>query len=209
MSLAASWVFPQVGFELYGEVGIDDYTYGRVAGILRHPFHTNVYTFGLKKTVLSLPEKRIFGEFVFEFNWMEMTQTFYYRGNLVHYSFYKHHQILQGYTNSGQWLGNASSPAGNSQIVNFIVYYPQGFSKLIIGRNNPDTNYVITHGGHDNNFWANVNFGAEATHFFIPSLSLTGGLLYNIIIDEHYKKNGGDDIFKHNFSFSFSFKWTI
>jgi hypothetical protein len=210
MSLAASWIFPQVGFEVFGEVGIDDYTAGGIIGLMRHPFHTNVYALGLKKTVLSLPEKQVFGELALEFNWMEMTQTFYYRGNLVHYSFYRHHQIKQGYTNSGQWLGNAASPGGNSQIVNFTLYYPKGLSKLIISRNNPDTNYIITHGGHDNNYWANFNFGGKSTYFITPSLSLTGGLVYNIIIDEHYKKSSeGRDIFKHNFSFEFSFKWTI
>jgi hypothetical protein len=209
MSLAASWMFPQVGFEVYGEVGIDDYLYGGTIGVIRHPFHTNVYTFGLKKAVLSLPAKHIFGEIVFEFNWMEMTQTFYYRGNLVHYSFYKHHLILQGYTNSGQWLGNASSPGGNSQMVNFIVYYPKGFFKLIVSRNNPDTNYIITHGGHDNNYWANFNFGVETLRFILPSLSFTGGLLYNLIIDEQYKKNNDEDILKHNISLHFSLKWTI
>jgi hypothetical protein len=209
-SFGASWLFPSVGFEIFGEMGIDDYVYGGFLGLLRHPFHTNVYTFGLKKTVLSLPADQIYGEFIFEFNWMEMTQTFYYRGNLVPYSFYRHHQILQGYTNSGQWLGNASSPGGNSQIINFNVYYPKGVSKLIISRNNPDTNFTITHGGHDNNYWANFNLGVETTHYILPSLSLTGGLLYNMIINDRYKNNPkGGDSHKHNFSVALSAKWTI
>jgi hypothetical protein len=209
MSLAASWLFPHVDFEIYGEIGLDDYVPDRFLGLLRHPFHTNVYTFGLKKTILSLPARQIFGEIIFEFNWMEMTQTFYYRGNLVHYSFYKHHQILQGYTNSGQWLGNASSPGGNSQIINFNIYYPKGVSKLIISRNNPDTNYIITHGGHDNNYWANFNLGFEAVHFAFPSLSLTGKFLYNLIIDEHNQRINGNNTRKHNFSLGFLLKWTI
>jgi hypothetical protein len=205
-----SWLFPLVGFEIFGEVGIDDYVYGGFPGLLRHPFHTNVYGFGFKKTILSLPAKQIFGELVFEFNWMEMTQTFYYRGSLVPYSFYRHHLILQGYTNSGQWLGNASSPAGNSQIINFNVYYPKGVSTLIIGRNNPDTNYIITHGGHDNNYWANFNLGIKATHNIMPSLSLTGGFLYNMIINNHYKKKpDGSTFLKHNFSIGLSLRWTI
>jgi hypothetical protein len=210
MSLAASWVFPQVGFEVFGEIGVDDFVYGGILGLIRHPFHTTVYTFGLKKTIFSLPVKKIFGEMVFEFNWMEATQTFYNKNKLISYSFYRHHQILQGYTNSGQWLGNAVSPAGNSQILNFLLYYPKGFSKIIIGRNNPDTNYVVFNGGHDNNYWANFNLGGETTYYIMPSLSLTGGLLYNLIIDEHYKKDSnGHDIFKHNFSLQFSIKWTM
>jgi hypothetical protein len=209
-SFGASWIFPQIGLETYMELGIDDYVYGGTVGYIRHPFHTTVYTFGFRKIVFSLSVKKIFGEILFESNWMEMTQTFYLHGNLVSYSFYRHHLILQGYTNRGQWIGNAVSPGGNSQIFNFIVYYPKGSSKLIISRNNPDTNYIITHGGHDNNYWANFNLGLEATHYILPSLSLTGGFLYNLIIDEHYKKNvKGDDVFKNNFSLQFSLRLVL
>jgi hypothetical protein len=209
-SLGMSWIFPQVGLEIYGEFGIDDYVYGGAIGYLRHPFHTTVYMFGLKKMVIAMPTKQIYGEIIFEANWMEMTQTFYYHGNLVKYSFYRHHQILQGYTNGGQWLGVAGSPAGNSQILNFVLYYPRGVSKLLIGRNNPDTNYIITHGGHDNNYWANFDIGIETTYYVLPSLSLTGGFIYNLIIDEHYQKTADrDDILKNNFSLQMAIKWTI
>jgi hypothetical protein len=120
-----------------------------------------------------------------------------------------HYLIQQGYTNGGQWLANASSPGGNSQILNFVLYYPKGNSKLLIGRNNPDTNYIITHGGHDNEFWANFNLGLETTYYVLPSLSLSGGFTYNLIIDEHFKRTISGNTYKHNPSFHFSLKWTM
>ena len=45
MSLGFDWIFPQVGFEVYGEVGKDDYSSLKV-----YPLRTIVYTVGLKKT---------------------------------------------------------------------------------------------------------------------------------------------------------------
>jgi hypothetical protein len=201
-SFGFSWIFPQVGFEVYGELGIDDFVGGGIMGYIRHPFHTTVYTGGLKKTLKINQDKNIYGELLFEFNWMEMTQTFYYQGHLVNYSFYMHHQLIHGYTNRGQWIGNGNSPAGNSQILKFILYYPKGYSQIFLSRDNPDTNYIITHGGHDNNYWANFNTGIQSAYFIHHSVLLSGGLVYNHIINPHYQK----DTYASNISLQFSIK---
>jgi hypothetical protein len=208
-SLGFSWLFPSIGFEVYGEVGIDDYVADGLLGYLRHPFHTNVYTAGLKKALSIVPRKSLYGEIIFEFNWMEMTQTFYYQGKLVYYSFYRHHQILQGYTNKGQWLGAGSGGAGNSEILKFVLYYPTGNSAITISRNNPDTNYVITHGGHDNNYWANFNAGIQTAYFIHSSILLSGGLVYNLIIDQYNKRDPetNENTLIHNFSLHLGAKW--
>jgi len=209
-SFGFSWIFPQVGFEVYGELGIDDYVADGFFGYIRHPFHTNVYTAGFKKAVQIIPEKTISGEIIFEFNWMEMTQTFYYQGHLVNYSFYMHHQLIHGYTNKGQWLGNGSSPMGNSQLLKFILYYPKGNSHIIIARNNPDTNFIITHGGHDNNYWANFTIGFQTAYFIHPSLLLSGGLLYDLIIDQYNHRDfvTNNNTLIHNFSLNIAIKWS-
>jgi len=207
-SFGFSWLFPSVGFEVFCEIGIDDYVYGGFTGNIRHPFHTNVYTAGLKKAVNIKPEKLISGEIIFEFNWMEMTQTFYYKGNIAYYSYYFHHQLIHGYTNRGQWLGNGSSPAGNSQILKFVLYYPKGNSQIFVARNNPDTNYIITHGGHDNNYWANFDIGIQSAYFVLPYLTLSGGFAYNLIINQNYQKDPvtENDSYKHNVSLQLAAK---
>ena len=210
-SFGFSWMFPKVGFEVYGEIGIDDYVIDGFVGYARHPFHTTVYTAGLKKALQIIPEKAIKGEIIFEFNWMQMTQTFYYKGHLAKYSFYMHHQLIHGYTNKGQWLGNGSSPIGNSQILKFILYYPKGNSQIILARNNPDINYVITHGGHDNNYWANFIVGIQSAYFIRPSLLLSGGLLYDFIINQYNRREpvSNDNMLVHNFSLQFAIKWNL
>jgi hypothetical protein len=224
VSFGFSWAFPQVGFELYGEMGIDDEVYGDGAYI-RHPFHTTVYTGGLKKNLKIKPEKKIYGEILFEFNWMEMTQDFQLQWP---YSVYFHHQLRHGYTNRGQWLGNGISPGGNSQYLLFKLYYPQGGSSLFIGRNNPDSNFIYTKavGQSTDNYAlgrkyyrknkANFNIGINTDYFIASQIVVSGGIVYNMIINPVYfydnvKDENGEDIvqenvFKHNFSFQLSIK---
>ena len=229
-SFGFSWVFPQVGFEVYGEIGIDDYV--RIDGIVayfRHPFHTTVYTGGLKKTLQIMPEKHIYGDLNFEFNWMEMTQDFQLQWS---YSFYFHHQIIHGYTNRGQWLGNGISPGGNSQYLSFTLYYPNGKSSLFISRNNPDSNNIYRHAiyasAKDNDELSRIyyrknraNFlaGISTSYFLNSWMLLSGGVVYNLMINPYYyydnvKDADGQDIYqdivyKHNFSFQLGIKFTL
>ena len=134
MSFGFLWLFPQVGFEVYAEIGKDDYSDIKV-----YPQRTLVYTLGLKKVFTIYEKKNIYGILNLEVNNMEMSQDFQYQWP---YSFYYHHQITQGYTNKGQLLANAFSPAGNSQILTCTIYYPQGKTMLSLKRTNPDNNYI-------------------------------------------------------------------
>jgi hypothetical protein len=206
-SLAFSYAIPHTGFEIFGELGIDDYVWGGLLGYIRHPFHTTVYTIGFKKALALSPEKKIYGKLIFESNWMEMTQTFYYKGRVLNYSYYFHSG--HGYTNRGQILGNSSSPGGNSQYFAFKLYYPKGVSELVAARNNPDTNYIIAHGGHDNNYWANFILGLNTSYAILPYLRLNGGITYNMIINEHFIRNSDGLLIKNNFSFSLGFKFDL
>jgi hypothetical protein len=232
LSLGFSWILPQVGFEVYGELGIDDYTKDIGTGAyLRHPFHTTVYTAGLKRSLQIIPEKKIYGELIFEFNWMEMTQDFQFEWP---YSFYFHHQLTHGYTNRGQWLGAGSGWAGNNQFLAFILYYPQGTSSLFIQRNNPDNNYLFKNAIYDtasdpslraknqHHYKANFNIGVNSCYFITKYINVSGGIVYNMIINPFYKRTketdnmsdkpnepDGDNVFLHNFSFQLGVKIKI
>jgi hypothetical protein len=210
MSLFASWIFPQVGFEVYGEVGIDDYISGdTISKFIRHLFHTNVYTVGLKKAVSIVPQKQILGEIVFEFNWMEMTQDFQFQWP---YSFYFHSLIKQGYTNKGQWLGAGSGWGGNSQYLGFKLYYPKGFSSLFIHRSNPDNNYLYSQAVEDvadggelsiklyRTFKGSLVLGASSLYYLANNLNIYGTIAYNPIVNPLYQiSKERDDIILHNF----------
>jgi hypothetical protein len=217
-SFGASWIFPAIGFEVYGELGTDDYVPGDVIGYIRTPFHTAVYTGGLKKTVKLSEEKKIFGEIIFEFNWMEMSQDFQFEWP---YSFYFHHIITQGYTNKGQWLGSGIGSGGNSQYLAFRAYYPQGYSLIFVTRNNPDNNYlykdaIASVSGTDlsyrffNSNKANISIGLQSGYYIKKYLFLSGGLVYNLVINPLYGPPEPErKSLMHNFSFSSTIKWTI
>jgi hypothetical protein len=219
-SFGISWVFPQVGFEIFGEMGIDDYVASKIIGYIRNPFHTTVYTGGLKKTIDINKEKNVFGEIIFEFNWLEMTQDYQFAQP---YSFYFHHILTRGYTNRGQWLGAGLGSGGNSQYLGFTLYYPRGNSLFFISRNNPDNNFIYknaiftsadetTRRQNENVYKANFLLGAQTGYFFNDFFLFSGGFTYDLIINPMYKRrpnNGGWYILTHNLSFMLSMKLTL
>lgn len=180
MSFGFDWVFPQVGFEVYGEVGKDDYSSIRV-----YPLRTIVYTLGLKKTFTIYEKWQLYGQLNLEVNNNEMSHDFQFQWP---YSFYYHHQITQGYTDRGQWLANAFSPGGNSQVLDFTVYYPKGKTRLSLKRTNPDNNYIYQHSiGTENTpeitevngqYKTLISVGLFSQYYITPSLSIHGGFEY-------------------------------
>jgi hypothetical protein len=217
LAFGLSYLFPQIGFEIYGEAGTDDFVpQSIIRGYLRYPLHTLVFSTGLKKTLDIAPRKKIYGEIVFEFNWLEMSQDFQF---MWPYSFYFHYQ-MHGYTNKGQLLGNASSPGGNSQYLRFVLFYPKGSSALSISRNNPDNNYLYSSAvgsaadpsGRNRilYFKSNFNLGIETTYFVIPSLAVSAGFVYNYIINPYFEfQNETATSSRHNFSLIFGLNWTF
>jgi len=228
-SFGFSWVFPQVGFELYGELGIDDFVPDNELGYIRHPFHTTVYTTGLKKVLQIIPSKKIYGEIIFEANWMEMTQDFQFEWP---FSFYFHHQIIHGYTNKGQWLGNGLGSGGNSQYISFSIYYPCGSSSIFIQRNNPDNNYLYKNAIFDtadnimlraknkDHNKANFNIGLSTLFLTKYKLNITSSIVYNLIINPFYERteapdgitndpSRGTNVYFHNFNFNLGVKLRI
>jgi hypothetical protein len=216
ISIAASYLLPKAGIEVYGEYGIDDFIGGWVFQYIRNPFHTTIYTAGLKKTINIVPKKQIYGELVFEFNWFEMTADYF----SMNYSFYFHHLITHGYTNRGQWLGAGLGSGGNSQYLGFSVYYPKGNSLLFISRNNPDHDYLnrattnesndpTDDGRRQKDSKANFLFGIQTNYFFNSMFSFSGGFTYNMIINPEYKRKDNEvksDIHVHNFSIQLGVK---
>jgi len=213
-SFGFSWVFPLVSFELFGELGLDDFVAGR-GGFLRRPNHATVLNFGMKKTLTINPIKKIYGELLFELNYMENTPDFFSQI----YSFYSHNLITHGYTNKGQWLGNAVSPIGNAQSFKFSIYYPDGNSSIMFSRSNSNNNYIyekeMQTGLHiyHNAYWANINLDLATWYYLTKSFQLMGGISYNMIVNQNYKRVDNDkvcdDIIKHNFSFQTALKYIL
>lgn len=147
MSLFTTWKFPQVGFEVYGEFGVDDYTGKGFA----NPFHTAIYTVGVKKELSFFKRFQKFNirpEIIFEWSNFEMSQDFQLQWNYMGY--YSHGFIAQGYTQNGQILGAGSGYFGTSQYIALRTYFSKGNITLFLHYNRPDSNYL-------NNFGVNTS----------------------------------------------------
>ncbi len=137
-SVSFSWLSAKGGIEVYGEAGINDYC-PSLDGYIRYPFHSMVYTGGLVKKA-TLP---LFGgipvEILAEWSNLEMSQDFQFQWPST---FYAHHQIKQGYTSSGQWLGAGNGTGGNSQYLGITGYFPKGNATMFVHRTNPDNDFI-------------------------------------------------------------------
>ncbi|MCL2242930.1 MAG: capsule assembly Wzi family protein [Treponema sp.] len=226
-SFGFSWIFPQIGFEVYGELGVDDYTMWsldqilpRWATLLRNTYHTMVFTLGTKKTLLISEKNNLFCQLIFEWSHMEMSQTFQFQWP---YSFYFHHQINHGYTNKGQWLGNGFIPGGNAQYFEFKLFYPKGTSSFYIHRYNPDNNYIYQFaiwGTQDPDDYdgskyimgmkANLIIGISTYYKLTDNLDIGSTFVYNLIINPIYFHDRispySNDVLYNNYHFSFTIK---
>ncbi len=180
-SVTADWLFPAVGFEAYGELGIDDYSADKVS----NPFHTMIYTIGGKKTVKILPKKNINGEIILEWNNFEMSQDFQLQWQYMGY--YSHSVITQGYTNGGQIIGAGTGEFGNSQLIGFRVYYTKGNVFLYFHRYCPNNNYLYNQAVNNvaddvnDEYWAKdstvLSLGLKSSYYLTKDFELTVGII--------------------------------
>lgn len=181
-SLGFSWLVPQAGMEVYGEAGLNDYG-PSLDGYIRYPFHSIVYTSGLEKTIALPFLQNAKGVFLFEWSHLEISQDFQFQWPST---FYAHHEITQGYTNRGQWLGAGNGTGGNSQYLGFKLYTPSSSYTIFAHRTNPDNDYIYAKTVHTTNtqeiqdFKAILSFGFDVLHFFNPNISAKLGLVHSV-----------------------------
>ena len=140
-SIYATVLFPSVGFELYGEIGTDDYIWDNLSSLK----HTMIYTVGAKKT-FNISDK-CKALVLFEWNDFEMSQDFQLQWNYMGY--YAHHQIKEGYTQKGQLLAGAYSYFGDSQLLKIKLFFPKSSHSVFVHRFCPDINYVYNKAVND------------------------------------------------------------
>lgn len=212
-SFGFSWLLPSAGVEFYGEAGINDYS-PSLDGYIRYPFHSMVYTGGFRKSV-SLPGLREGGaELLFEWSNLELSQDFQFQWPGT---FYAHHQIQQGYTNGGQWLGAGIGSGGNSQYLGFTLYQRLWSATLFIHRINPDNDYnyskTIQEETDPEGIWdfrADLSFGAEAELRLCTGFSYEFSLVYTMIHNPLYETISLDKTDKeHNLHASVLVKYKL
>lgn len=211
-SFGIDWIFPQVGFEVYGELGIDDYSYRKMP----NPFHTAIYTVGAKKTFSIIKKYGIFAELLFEWNNFEMSQDFQLQWKYMGY--YSHSLISQGYTQNGQIIGAGSGYFGNSQYLGVKLYYKKGFINIFAHRNAPDNNYIynMSVNAGDNfsqlskDYWArfktHFSVGIDTSYFITSHFLIDTAFVYTHTLYNTYK--AGED-FISNFGIKVQLKYTF
>ena len=211
-SFCIDWIFPQVGFEVYGELGIDDYSYRKMP----NPFHTAIYTVGAKKTFSIIKKYGIFAELLFEWNNFEMSQDFQLQWKYMGY--YSHSLISQGYTQNGQIIGAGSGYFGNSQYLGVKLYYKKGFINIFAHRNAPDNNYIYNMSVNDGDnfsqlskdYWArfktHFSVGIDTSYFITSHFLIDTAFVYTHTLYNTYKVG---ESFISNFDIKVELKYTF
>ena len=186
-SLVFDYLLPKAGFEVYLEWARNDFS-PNLDFIIRYPFHSQAWTFGTQKA-FELP-KELKLQILLELTFLETSADY---DRLINWSstFYAHHQIIQGYTNRGQWLGAGIGTGGNSQYLGIRLYHKQGSVDFFVQRRNPDLDYTMYIDSkrykteyENGNFIAEANirahftFGLVAEYFILPQLSITGAYIF-------------------------------
>ena len=215
-SLFAEWNFQKVGFTIYGEFGCDDFSMDAEA----NPFHTAIYTVGAKQNI-PLPFG-LKGEINLEWNNFEMSQDFQMQWHYL--GFYGHGSLTQGYTQNGQILGAGSGYFGNSQLIQFKIYYPKGYTALKYHRYCPNNNAVYCQSVRSeaditepfsnsgpigtrwySNFETYFIFGIESDYFITHNLNVNASYNYIFIKNLNYVRN----ISISNYNFTLFLKYSI
>lgn len=128
-SLFARWVFPESGFEAYGEWGRTEFP-TNLRDLLIAPNHTQAYTLGFqwrRPGFTATDFWRLQGENTT----VEQSATFRDRPTGIWYTSRK---VIQGYTNRGQPLGAAVGPGSSGQNLALDYMRPDWLAGLKAGR---------------------------------------------------------------------------
>ncbi len=193
-SIFVDWIFPKIGFEVYGEFGRDDFSNDEKS----NPFHTAIYTVGAKQYI-PLPFN-LRSELNIEWNNFETSQDYQFVGYYPGY--YSHGFVNQGYTNRGQSLGSATCWAGNSQLIQYKVLYPKGYTAIKFHRFCPNNNSIYGQAANTSadafdgpiydrwyaNFETYFVYGIESNYFIFSDLNLDAAFNYVYIRHRNYSK---------------------
>lgn len=184
-SLTFDYLLPKIGMDIYLEWARNDFS-PNLDYIIRYPYHTEGWTFGINKSFdLSDNYKLLV---LLELTYLECSADY---DRLINWSstFYAHHEITQGHTNRGQWLGAGIGTGGNSQYLGFQLLHKKGDIDFFVQRRNPDLDYTMYIDAHkDAENISQGHYNAEANIRCLLSFGLSSKyyLSKNIVISGSY-----------------------
>lgn len=175
-SVTFDYLIEKVGFEIYYEWARNDFS-PNMDFIIRYPFHTQGWTFGIKKAFDLSYELKL--AILLEISNLECSADY---DRLINWfsTFYAHHKITQGYTNRGQWLGAGMGTGGNSQYLGVNLLHKKGKLSVFAQRQNPDMDYSIyIDAKKDAENIANGQFNAEGNIRCLLSFGISANYFFN------------------------------
>ena len=140
-SITFDWIFPEVGFEVYGEWGINDYS-ASMGNIMRAPQHSHAYTIGGRQAIFPFNSKNSFVIISSELSNLIHSRDYEIGLGMGQTGFYTHHIVKQGHTNNGQLLGPYIGPGADSQFFSADYYWSDGRVGLFFERNHVNKDYI-------------------------------------------------------------------
>ncbi len=186
-SFTFDYLLPSAGLDIYLEWARNDFS-PNIDYIIRYPFHTQGWTFGTQKAFNFNSKYGL--KILLELTYLECSADY---DRLINWysTFYSHGEILQGYTNRGQWLGAGIGTGGNIQYLGFELFFPKGAATLFFWRNNPDLDYTmyidakndaenIKNGtfNAEANIRCKLNLGTTVNYFLLPSTLLSTSFVF-------------------------------
>ena len=210
-SLTFDYLFKDLNLDLYFEWARNDYS-PNLDWIIRYPFHTQGWTFGIIK---NFKLKNNYLQFNIEITGLE-TSSDYDRLIPWYTSFYTHHIITKGYTNRGQILGAGSGTGSNSQYLSIKYLFEKGYILLFTQRHNPDLDYTmyidskINSTQAEKNIRCNLDFGIEANIFINKNFAFINNYTFeieinplNTTVSDGVSKKRYNNIFQLTFKYIF------
>ncbi|MGL1890177.1 MAG: capsule assembly Wzi family protein [Spirochaetaceae bacterium] len=190
VSLAFRWVFPESGFELYGEWARND-NFTNFKQLYNFPEHTQAYTVGFSK-ILGHPTKNSSLQFSSEYSDARRQRTVVLSpaGPWYRHAF---GGWTQGYTNGGQIIGASIGPGGENlwleiKLTTEKAIYAITGERFVLDK---DWYYMIKENGTGDLTGEEVgqssefNWGFSALHIF-EDFALYSNLTYNLNFDENF-----------------------
>ncbi|HEX7938693.1 MAG TPA: capsule assembly Wzi family protein [Gemmatimonadaceae bacterium] len=166
LSLSARWVFPESGFEVYGEFGRNDHSWDLRDATLE-PDHSRATLIGLQKA-------QHLGQGLLvlraEATNLALTRTSTIRSSQ---SWYIHHIVQQGYTERGQLLGAGIGPGSDMQSFTADWFIPRGRLGLVFARRRENSDafystYKLQSQGYQDLHDVTTGVGPRVTWFAGP-----------------------------------------
>lgn len=216
---------PKIGFEVYGELGLDDGS----KHFKNNPFHTAIYTVGLKQNI-PLNFTKLFpklsndfnfkSELLFEWNNFEMSQDFQLQWQYLGY--YAHGFVRHGYTHKGQLLGAGTGYFGNSQYLEYKIYHKKGYISVDFHRYCQNNNVVYNQSVNTsadsnlkdensiyNTWWSNyetyICYEIKSNYFINRNTCITGSISKVELWNRNYIRDNNPNSFTFTLMLDYTF----